>query len=265
MLRLELKEKASGFRQKFGYAETDPIYLKSFLLKNNVITVFSDLGEGLSGMALKVQEDRFMLVNHGQSLGRQHFTIAHELYHLFVQENFVSRKCVTGLFSNQKDLEEKKADLFAANLLLPETGMLNLIPIAERSGKISEQTIFKIQQYYSVSVKAVIFRLFAMGLVDKSYFNAFSCGLEVVGNWISFIPENKNMASRFAWIVLLFRSSSKTMSNIKTLPSYSSFNKDILSALNKWISTSASNNIFGCNALFSPIISSLQRVDIDRV
>lgn len=198
LLRLELKEKASGFRQKFGYAETDPIYLKSLLLKNNVITVFSDLGEGLSGMALKVQEDRFMLVNHGQSLGRQHFTIAHELYHLFVQENFVSRKCVTGLFSNQKDLEEKKADLFAANLLLPETGMLNLIPIAERSGKISEQTIFKIQQYYSVSVKAVIFRLFAMGLVDKSYFNAFSGGLSFRANRLGydgrlFFKGNENL------------------------------------------------------------------------
>ncbi|MDO9553471.1 ImmA/IrrE family metallo-endopeptidase [Rhodonellum sp.] len=198
LLRLELKEKASGFRQKFGYAETDPIYLKSFLLKNNVITVFSDLGEGLSGMALKVQEDRFMLVNHGQSLGRQHFTIAHELYHLFVQENFVSRKCVTGLFSNQKDLEEKKADLFAANLLLPETGMLNLIPIAERSGKISEQTIFKIQQYYSVSVKAVIFRLFAMGLVDKSYFDAFSGGLSSRANRLGydgrlFFKGNENL------------------------------------------------------------------------
>lgn len=177
LLRLELKEKASGFRRKFGYSETDPIYLKSLLLGNNVITVFANLGSKLSGMALKIGENRFMLVNHEQVLGRQHFTIAHELYHLYVQENFTSRKCVTGLFNKQIDIEEKKADLFAANLLLPETGILNFIPASERGGKISEATVFKIQQYYSVSVKAVIFRLFELKMVGQEYFDLYSSGL----------------------------------------------------------------------------------------
>ena len=168
LLRIECKIKAAQFRNQFGYGPDDPIHLRSFLLHQNVLTMFKPLSGGFGGMAMIVDQKRFMMVNQNHTLGKQHFTIAHELYHLFVQENFKSQKCKTGLFLKQKDLEEKKADFFAANLLLPEIGVTSMIPTEERNGKISEQTIFKIQQVYSVSVKATIFRLVELGFADDS-------------------------------------------------------------------------------------------------
>ncbi len=54
-----------------------------------------------------------MLINTTQSLGKQHFTIGHGLYHLFIQENFSSQTCQTGMF-NKKEVEEYRADWFAA-------------------------------------------------------------------------------------------------------------------------------------------------------
>jgi Zn-dependent peptidase ImmA (M78 family) len=176
LLRIECKIKAAQFRNQFGYGPDDPIHLRSFLLHQNVLTMFKPLSGGFGGMAMIVDQKRFMMVNQNHTLGKQHFTIAHELYHLFVQENFKSQKCKTGLFLKQKDLEEKKADFFAANLLLPEIGVTSMIPTEERNGKISEQTIFKIQQVYSVSVKATIFRLVELGFADDSYFEKFENG-----------------------------------------------------------------------------------------
>lgn len=176
LLRLECKEKASQFRKNFGFGPDDPIHLRSFLLKQNVISLFKPLSDGFAGMAMIVGGRRFMMVNQNHTMGKQHFTIAHELYHLFVQENFTARKCITGLFLKQTDVEEKKADLFAANLLLPDIGVSSLVPKEERLGSVSEQTIFKIQQVYSVSVKATIFRLKELGFVDDSYFDAYKSG-----------------------------------------------------------------------------------------
>lgn len=168
-----IKNKATQFRKDFGYGETDPIRLDSFLLKNNILTLYKSLSGNLAGMAIKASDDNmFIMVNHNHSIGKQHFTIAHELYHLFIQENFSSQRCVTGLFEGQKDIEEWKADFFAANLLLPELGVYELIPEIELKTKngISLETVFKIQQYFSVSVDAVTFRLWNLGWADKSLF-----------------------------------------------------------------------------------------------
>lgn len=176
LLRLECREKAAQFRNRFGYGPDDPIHLRSFLLKQNVVTLFKPLGGSFAGMAMIVDQKRFMMVNQNHTMGKQHFTIAHELYHLFIQENFISKKCKTALFLAQGDPEELKADLFAANLLLPEIGVSTLVPQEERKGKVSAQTIFKIQQVYSVSVKATIFRLVELGFVDSGYFETFQSG-----------------------------------------------------------------------------------------
>ncbi len=200
LLKLELQEKSSLFRSQYGYGANDPIHLKSFLLKNNVITMFKPLSGALAGMAVKLGNHKFMMVNQEHSLGKQHFTIAHEIYHLFIQQNFTSQRCITGLFDSQKDIEEKKADLFAANLILPESGVLNFIPNEERKkiNSISTDTIFRIQQYYSVSIKAVIFRLNEFGLVDNSYFENYKIG-------------NKERSRQLGYDISLLQSGNKNL------------------------------------------------------
>ncbi len=175
-LKLEIEEKAVVFRNENGYSADAPIQLSSLLLKKNVITVFKPLSDKLSGMAIKTQENvLFMLINRNHIMGRQHFTIGHELYHLFVQENFNAQKCNTGLFEKQTDIEEIKADYFAACLLLPENGIKQLVPAEERPKKnlISDATVFKIQQYYRLSVNAVIYRLIELDFVDKTYYDKY--------------------------------------------------------------------------------------------
>jgi Zn-dependent peptidase ImmA (M78 family) len=175
----EIEAVAVAFRSEKGYGLTDPIKLSGFLLKQNVITLYKPLSDKLSGMAIKTKDNkRFMLVNQNHTKGKQHFTIAHELYHLFIQENFTTKKCITALFEKQSDIHEQKADLFASNFLLPNVGIYQMIPHKERDKKnsISTETLFRIQQYYGLSVNAVIHRLIDLDYVDNRYYDIYSNG-----------------------------------------------------------------------------------------
>jgi Zn-dependent peptidase ImmA (M78 family) len=171
---LEAEKKSSRFRSENGLSPYEPIHLQSLLLRKQVVTIFRPL-ENLSGMAVKCGDARFMLINQKRSLGHQHFTIAHEIYHLFIQENFTSQKCVTGLFEKQQDSEEKKADLFAACLLMPKDGMLQLIPNAELSkDKITLATVVKLEQNFSVSRKAILQRLKEFEIISGKLYSEYA-------------------------------------------------------------------------------------------
>ncbi len=177
---LDIEKKAIAFRQGNGFSLTEPIRLKSLLLKKNVLTIFKPLSEAFSGMAVRVKDHRFMMVGTNQSIGRQHFTIGHELYHLFIQENFTSQKCNTGTF-DKKDIEEYRADWFSAFLLLPEDGILQMIPdeeLVKRGRVISLQTLLKIEHFYSVSRRALLFRLLKLRLIDDKQYNFYTTGIK---------------------------------------------------------------------------------------
>jgi Zn-dependent peptidase ImmA (M78 family) len=166
-----IQKKAYSFREQNGISGGEAIRLKSLLLKLNVLTVFRPLTEGFSGMSLKINDDaRFILINSNHSVGRQHFTIGHELYHLYIQEKFEMHACKTGLF-DIKNIEEYNADYFAACLLVPEKGIYELIPDEElNKNKIVLQTIIKLEQYFSVSRSSMLVRLKILKLIDNKYF-----------------------------------------------------------------------------------------------
>lgn len=162
-----IEKQASVFRNENGLNLSEAISLKSLLLKLNVLTIFRPMSDNFSGMCLKDKSGhRFMLVNSNQPRGRQHFTIGHELYHLFVEENPTPHKCNPG---NSKDYVEQCADMFASLLLMPENGIYQLIPEMElKSKRITLGTILRIEHYFSVSRSALLYRLLNLGIITKS-------------------------------------------------------------------------------------------------
>jgi Zn-dependent peptidase ImmA (M78 family) len=153
---------------------SEAIHLKSLLLKLRVLTMFRPLTEGFSGMSLRINDNaRFILINSNHSIGRQHFTIAHELYHLYIQEVFEIHQCRTGLFDS-KNKEEYNADYFASSLLMPEIGIYELIPDEElNKKKISLHSVIKLEQYFSVSHSSMLIRLKMLGLLDSKTLDHF--------------------------------------------------------------------------------------------
>ncbi len=175
-----LEQFAAEFRRKNGLNATEAIRLKSLILKNNILTVFLPLKGDLSGMAVKTNGNNtakyFILVNSNHTIGRQHFTICHELYHLYCQENFTAEKSNAGKFDKKGDPEEYNADVFASYLLLPEDGMYQMIPEHEwGKNKITLSTILKIEQYYSCSRSALLNRLIKMDIINLSKYQEFNC------------------------------------------------------------------------------------------
>lgn len=163
-----IEKQVSAFRKDNGLSTSEPVTLKSLLLKLNVLTIFRPLSESFSGMCLKdASGHRFMLINSNHPLGRQHFTIAHELYHLYVEEKPIPHKCNPG--SGSKNPVEQCADMFASSLLMPEAGLCQLIPEKELETKdISMATILKSEHYFSVSRSALLYRLLHVGLIQEA-------------------------------------------------------------------------------------------------
>jgi Zn-dependent peptidase ImmA (M78 family) len=156
---LNLEKAASEFRGKYGYNTVNPIRIKSLLQQLNVLAIFRKMDESFSGMSLKIGEDKFILINSEHSLGRQHFTIFHELYHLYIQKEFGHIICDDNIDKKDKK-EEVNANIFAANLMLPREGLLNFIPEEElKKDSISLGTILGLEQYYSCSHTAMLIRL----------------------------------------------------------------------------------------------------------
>lgn len=174
-----LEKKANWLRGMLGLSANDCLSMNSLLLKLDVLTVFKELGDGFSGMAIRVGEPdtqkRFILVNSTHPVGKQHFTICHELYHLFIQENFTSRICNTGKFNRNGDIEEYHADVFASFFLLPQAGLECLIPDNEfKKNKISLATILKIEQTFTCSRTALLYRLKTLGIIDGTGYELFN-------------------------------------------------------------------------------------------
>jgi Zn-dependent peptidase ImmA (M78 family) len=159
---------------RVNYIDTDldsPINIKTVLTKLGVLALFRPLSEGLCGLSIKsTTDDRFMLINSNNNIGRQHFTVAHELYHLYYGTNTVPHICRLG----GKEPEEVNADSFASALLMPEKGLIQQLPGEEyRSGKISMATLLRTERVFGVSHDALLIRLLKLHIINDATYQQF--------------------------------------------------------------------------------------------
>ena len=155
-----LEAKANKFRRELGLGTETSLDLEKLLLNLGVLTVYKPLESEFSGMALKTNENLFMLINSALPVGRQNFTIGHELYHLFIQHDFNFQMCNAGKF-DKKDKEEYNADVFSSYFLMPDAALIKQIPEKELGWgeTLSLATIIKMEQYFGVSRAALLVRL----------------------------------------------------------------------------------------------------------
>jgi Zn-dependent peptidase ImmA (M78 family) len=159
---------ATQFRREHLIGPLDPINCKRLIFSLNIFTLYRPMSENFSGMCIRNDDYRFMLINSNQNRGRQHFTIAHEIYHLFIQKYFITHICNPGLL-DQSDPVETAANIFAACLLMPRDSIFSQIPEKELLDKaITLQTILKLEQFFSVSHSAMLVRLDSLDLITKN-------------------------------------------------------------------------------------------------
>lgn len=119
------------------------------------VTVLQATNFGSLEGALHFPEGRPVLyVNSGHSPTKKRFTIAHELGHLLMHDEKLFRELsYTGEFSNRP--EEKQANAFAANLLLP-------LQILEPFVGAKRQTDEEVASAFQVSVPVLRWQLEAL-------------------------------------------------------------------------------------------------------
>lgn len=156
-----LMTKAAMLRKQLGEDSSSPVDIFALAQQIKGLTiVYYPLGEKLSGMCIKGKEgNNVVAINSAMTLGRQRFSLAHEFYHLFFDDN-MSSVCAKKMGAG-KDIE-KSADMFACYFLMPDAALNMLageLVKNNQNNRLTVDDIIRIEQYYGVSHQTAIYRL----------------------------------------------------------------------------------------------------------
>lgn len=157
---------AQQMRSNLGLGAYEPVNMKTVMRQLNILAVYRPLSNKLFGLSLKTNDgnNKFILVNSNSTRGRQHFTIAHELFHLFYDDNPQPHFCDK---ENLKSNSERSANLFAAAFLMPQNGIISKIPAKEIASKeIGLETAICLGQLYGVSHSTLVLRLKELKIIS---------------------------------------------------------------------------------------------------
>jgi Zn-dependent peptidase ImmA (M78 family) len=166
--KIDLNSDAQSLRKKFGADGHSPIEIFSLVASESDITlIFIPLNKEISGMCVKSNEIRIIAVNSRMTDGRQRFTIAHELYHLYIQNEIGNFVCGMDM-NHSKDLIEREADRFASYFIAPHEALREFVKsiLEIRKGNLFIEDVVQIEQKFKLSRQATLCRL-----IDEGFLN----------------------------------------------------------------------------------------------
>ena len=158
--RLLAAVRGTGQNEAF---RADPAGVCETLLGVNV--AFEPLGPGFDGIALNSAASRVILVNTSIPWSRQRFTLAHEVGHVLAGDGRESGVCIDEDVMAGQRVEENRANVFAACLLMPR---LDLCQDLQNTDGVDDATFGRLVGKYRVSASAMAWRLKNLGLVDAA-------------------------------------------------------------------------------------------------
>jgi Zn-dependent peptidase ImmA (M78 family) len=149
-----------------------PIAVEAIAGARSVEVVKQRFPDGdVSGMLLREPEHVVIGVNSAHGVGRQRFTIAHELGHLELHRG---RRLILDVpvrvdyrdrtSSLATDREEIEANRFAAALLMPEAMVISAA--READARVLEDLVPLLAKRFQVSIEAMSYRLINLGLIS---------------------------------------------------------------------------------------------------
>lgn len=177
--RDEAARQAEELRADFGKDNLSPIDVLACTREvPRLTTVAYPLGSSISGMCVKHEEFSLIAYNSAQTLGRQRFTLAHELYHLFFDATAAATVCPKS--TKRYNETEWAADAFASHFLLPYHALRNelrarkLTPDAAVDSDSLLASVVAIEQKFGISRLALLVRLQDERIVDVAQKEALS-------------------------------------------------------------------------------------------
>jgi len=164
-VQIEINSEAISLRREFGIDIYSPVDIFALVKSSeNLTLIFYPMGERISGICISDENNKIIGVNSKTTYGRQRFTVAHELYHLYFHDDFKSVVCSKDL-EKDKDPMEKEADKFASYFLAPYEALHYYLKnkLKKSKGTLEVSDIVKIEQHFGLSRQATLWRLINNG------------------------------------------------------------------------------------------------------
>ena len=174
--KLELSTKAQELRELLGEDANSPVDI--FPLASQIAgltTVFYPLGENISGMCVRDNEIKLIAINSTMSYGRQRFSLAHELYHLYFDDESGFNVCSKRL--DPKSENERCADQFASYFLAPYKALRAAIKKVAGDSMLSMHHVIALEQYFGMSHLAMFWRLVSEGYLSSDKLDDYCVGV----------------------------------------------------------------------------------------
>jgi len=137
--------------------------MKQALAEQNVHVFQWSLPKDISGLSFR-DSLATIFINRNHSKERRLFTLAHEFAHLLFHLGRNSQQTMVSVISSFRDPEEKAANAFASEFLIPEDVFVEVI---EKFGdKVRQLEVMDfIAQLFNISREAVFYRLAEKGII----------------------------------------------------------------------------------------------------
>lgn len=166
---IELNAEAVALRRRFGFDNYSPIDVIALIEGIDDMTlVFYPFSERISGMSIKGDDYCLIAINSSSSYGRQRYTAAHELYHLYIRSEADIAICE---FDGGKKTEiEREADQFASYFLAPYEALKEFVDLRLQGTKrkLGIEDVVRVEQHFKMSRAATLIRLRELGLLTKA-------------------------------------------------------------------------------------------------
>lgn len=175
---IEINADAISMRKYFGEDAYSPVDIFSILGSNEDLTiVFYPMSERISGICVR-DDNKIIAINSALSYGRQRFTAAHELCHLFFHNDFDKIICAKDIDKN-KNKREIEADKFASYFLAPYESLKDFIKIKikKQKGSLETDDVVRIEQHYGLSRQAMLWRLINEGYLTFEVAETMKTGI----------------------------------------------------------------------------------------
>ncbi len=217
--KIEINSSAISLRREFGIDIYSPVDIFSLTNNSDDLTiVFYPMSERVSGICIRDENNKIIAVNSNTTYGRQRYTIAHELYHLYYHENFKSIVCSKDL-EKDKDPMEKEADMFASYFLAPYEALREYVKNKLRKqNNLEIEDVVRIEQHFGLSRQATLWRLINEGYLtpekaDTMKYRIISSALKLGFDDKLYLPspEHKQYATLGKYIKLVEELKEKEM------------------------------------------------------
>lgn len=160
----QLKEATQKIRKEWQLGTDGIVNVISLLEEHGIKIMEIDAPEGLSGLSSIVNEKYpVIIINKNFYSEKKRFIALHELAHIIL-------KFSDSVSENQ---EEAYCDLFASEMLIPESVFKNLLGVSRHD--ISYQELKAIQMQYGISCESLMNKAYECGIISEQrlkYFKA---------------------------------------------------------------------------------------------